>query len=46
MLPSLLRSRLEILFGDTFSDMLHAFSQDRIGSLRINTLNSSPNEVL
>lgn len=46
MLPKLLTSRLETLLGSDFETVLSAYSAERKGSFRINTLKSSEKEVL
>lgn len=45
MLPSLLTSRLESILGSDFPRVLTAFSQERKGSFRINTLKTDGQEV-
>lgn len=45
MLPSLLTSRLESILGSDFPSVLTAFSQERKGSFRINTLKTDGKDV-
>jgi len=46
MLPPLLQQRLARILGSHYDRVYHAFEHERIGSFRINTLQSSAAEVL
>lgn len=46
MLPILLTSRLKAILGSDFDLVLRAYSSERKGSFRINTLKSNESEVL
>ena len=44
-LPKELTQRLKIILGDNYQNVLDAFSHERRGSFRINTLKSDGSEI-
>lgn len=46
MLPAILLSRLQDILGKDYQHVMDAFSGNRIGSLRINTLKAHDEEVI
>lgn len=45
MLPKILTSRLEIILGDDFENVIQAFSTQRKGSFRLNFLKTDGRDV-
>ena len=45
-LPEIFTNRLKTILAEDYSSVMRAYSSERKGSFRINTLKSSENEVL